>query len=131
MVPCGKNHPPGKNLKKKTISPGKIYPPPGEKFLRPQGKSTHPQGGHFLKTQFLYKKIYAQQSAPKPPYVGRMNVGRGDRGESYPGRATRYLMLPKQRRAGCSHLFFLYLCSRNKRDYGRRRIYCRTSRKSG
>ena len=38
----------------------------------------------------LDKKIHAQQSAPKPPYVGRMNVGRGDRGEGSPGRATRY-----------------------------------------
>ena len=45
--------------------------------------------GHFLKTRFLYKKIHAQQSAPKRPYVGRMNVGRGDRGEDSPGRAIR------------------------------------------
>ena len=59
-------------------------------MLHPPGKISHTPGGHFLKTQFLDKKIHAQQSAPKPPYVGRMNGGRGDRGEGYPGGPARY-----------------------------------------
>ena len=71
---------------------GKDTPPCGffrEIYSLPGGKNPHHPRGHFLKTRFLYKKIHAQQSAPKPPYVGRMNVGRGDRGEDSPGRATR------------------------------------------
>ncbi len=60
-------------------------------LIRPYPQGFRPRTrGHFLKTQFLYKKIHAQQSAPKPPYVGRMNGGRGDRGEGSPGRATRF-----------------------------------------
>lgn len=108
MVPWKIDTPPlGKTRENLPPSPGKSPSPSPD-----PGKNLYATRGHFLKTRFLYKKIHAQQSAPKPPYVGRMNVGRGDRGEGSPGRATRY-------HAGCQgslnsavqavHICFFYI----------------------
>lgn len=86
-------------------------PPKNTRTPRENHKGIVPTpGGHFLKTQFLYKKIYAQQSAPKPPYVGRMNVGRGDRGEPYPGPPARVYAWYFKRQNNTPTYFFHYFC---------------------